>query len=684
MVHIPNLKNKLFLLALTLVLVGSSVAFAQKQIQGQVILEDGEGIKAKVYVNNSQFFDTDEEGRFSYICEEGVSKIRDVGVTKENHKFVKWEYDTNKNILITIKANQHKLHGRVFNEFREGYPYASVKITNLKDSVITDKQGAFVFEWEGAYKIGSKTRFTINGQEISAQKVNFFSNFSSVKILFIPAKKRNQTKSDELLDTSKEETDTLSKKLQAIIQEEEGIVPIENDLESGSEVDTITNLAKIDSGKYTPKENFDYIFNTLDYEKQILTETSVQIVSAMERITVRLADEHNLEVEEKQSLRMQLDLLEQAFLNNRLAFEGVQDKTRGVLEKMKQAYAEKDSLYSLSIEAKVNQEYSKNQINRLMMFGIFVFLGLATVSIIFYFLFLKREKEKNALKKALDEKEEQRSQIKFQAQEFEKLNVKMTETNSHLKNDLHYALAFQKAILPAQQLFSSIFNDYFILYRPKDVVSGDFYWFSHIPNTNKSIIAVADCIGQGVAGGFMSMVGVTLLNEALESKKITEPKEVLSWLNTTFRRTFPENKELGRLSIDMIICLIDRTDKGAIVTFSGANRPFYYINNQQGDIHRIKGDVKSIAGKQGEHREFTQTKLELESGDCIYLSTDGYFDQENDKNEKFGRQKFEALLEGNYILPMKGQQQLLEKRLDTFQNKTKQRDDIAIFGLKIP
>lgn len=659
------------------------ISLAQKQVQGQVVLGNGEGVKAKVYINNSQFFDTDYEGYFSYTFKKGISKIRDIGVTKLNHKFVEWRYNADSTIIITIKTKENQLRGRLLNEFNEGYPHASVKIVDLKDSVIADKQGAFVFKWKGTYKVNSKTRFVVNGQEVSSKKVKFFSDFSGVKILFIP-KVKNDKATDPLSASLEEEADTLAKNLQAIIEDEKGIIPDEDELVSGSEINLDTaKLTKMDS-VYTPKENFDYIFNKLDYEKQILTENSVQIVSAMERITIRLSDEQSLGIEEKQNLSTQLDLLEKAFLDNRLAFEGVQHKTRDVLEKMKKTYAEKDSLYSLSVEAKKDQEYSEKQLNRLMMLSIFVFLGLATISIIFYFLFLKREKEKNILRKALNEKEEQRSQINAQAQELEKLNLKITETNLYLENDLQYALAFQKAILPAQQEFGAIFNDYFILYRPKDVVSGDFYWFSHIPNTNKTLIAIADCIGHGVAGGFISMVGVTLLNEAIESKKISEPKEILSWLNMSFRRIFPDNKEIGRLSIDMIVCLVEREEEGAVVTFSGANRPLYYIDSQKGEIHRIKGDVKSIAGKQGVNRVFTQTEITLKSGDSIYLSTDGYTDQGNDKNEKLGRKDFEFLLKENHILPMKGQQQLLEKHLETFQNGTKQRDDIAIFGLKIP
>jgi ligand-binding sensor domain-containing protein/serine phosphatase RsbU (regulator of sigma subunit) len=265
-----------------------------------------------------------------------------------------------------------------------------------------------------------------------------------------------------------------------------------------------------------------------------------------------------------------------------------------------------------------------------------------------------------------------------------------------LKNDLitdsiRYALTIQQAILPTQDKFSQLFADHFILFRPKDIVSGDFYWYAHLPTKDgmneRHYVATVDCTGHGVPGAFMSMIGNSILNELAIEKGIVMPSQILEGLNEHIRTSLKQNrggKDVNSDGMDITLCMFEKRHDGKVLmTFSGAKTTVYYTTQNRGEVFQIKGDKKSIGGHQVEGRIFTDQEKLFTAGDVIYLTTDGYIDQNNPQREKLGSLRFINLLENNTHLSLSVQKEELERALDAHQQESEQRDDITVLGLRV-
>ncbi|MFO7828846.1 MAG: SpoIIE family protein phosphatase [Bacteroidales bacterium] len=269
----------------------------------------------------------------------------------------------------------------------------------------------------------------------------------------------------------------------------------------------------------------------------------------------------------------------------------------------------------------------------------------------------------------------QRNQIRLQR---DKLDLQ----NKNINSSIQYAQNIQRAILPAEEEIDRFF-DYFIIYRPKDIVSGDFYWYAEINST--IYIAVIDCTGHGVPGAFMSMIGNRLFNEIVLLNKISDPAKILTVLNVKIIEALRQKESDNNDGMD--VCLISFTNKAnkKKLTFSGAKRPLLIYKDKTSEFIEIKGDRHSIGGYKNnkESKEFTSHEIDLESNDIVYLSSDGLIDQNNEERKRFGSQKLKQIISDHISNPLSEQKQIIEKELDTFQGNAEQRDDITFIGLKI-
>ncbi|GAA4846552.1 hypothetical protein GCM10023331_34140 [Algivirga pacifica] len=272
--------------------------------------------------------------------------------------------------------------------------------------------------------------------------------------------------------------------------------------------------------------------------------------------------------------------------------------------------------------------------------------------------------------------------------------------NKHITDSMRYAQTIQRSILPAAgKIKRDLHLDTFILFKPKDIVSGDYYWYSKIdrdelnrknlanPFTDSlTFMAVIDCTGHGVPGGFMSMVGNTLLNEIINQKHIYAPAQILEKLNEGIIRALHQETKINDDGMDITLCVIEKTkDNKTKVYFSGAKRPLWYIPNKEEKIIEIKGTNKAIGGMWAhkKDRDFEEHTLELERGSTLYLVTDGYADQNNAEGKKFGKLKMIKTLEKIAPLNMMDQKDKLEEVLDKHQGNVSQRDDITVVGIKL-
>ncbi|OFX83940.1 MAG: hypothetical protein A2W99_03720 [Bacteroidetes bacterium GWF2_33_16] len=255
--------------------------------------------------------------------------------------------------------------------------------------------------------------------------------------------------------------------------------------------------------------------------------------------------------------------------------------------------------------------------------------------------------------------------------------------NKHITDSIRYAKRIQNAILPPSDYVKQTLPNSFIFYRPKDIVSGDFFWVTK--KNNLSFYATVDCTGHGVPGAFMSIVGFNQLNYAIDVRKARTANEILDSLNEgvveTLREKSPDSVSSVKDGMDITLCVIDY--KNMKLQFAGANNPLVLIRNNE--IIQYKADKFAIGGNFGnELPKFTNNEIDLQSGDVIYTFSDGYADQfGGNDGRKFMVKRFRELLLSIHKDPIEDQASLLENILDEWRGREEQVDDILVIGVKI-
>ncbi|MFW6225155.1 MAG: PP2C family protein-serine/threonine phosphatase, partial [Bacteroidota bacterium] len=256
------------------------------------------------------------------------------------------------------------------------------------------------------------------------------------------------------------------------------------------------------------------------------------------------------------------------------------------------------------------------------------------------------------------------------------------QKNKNITSSIEYGQRIQNAILPPKSGIKNVLPDSFVLFKPRDIVSGDFYWFND--DKEHTIVIVADCTGHGVPGAFMSMIGNTLLNEIIKEMKITEPDEILKHLDRHVKNALTQGKEENDTGdgMDISICKIDKKENK--LYFAGARNSMVVIYNDKLKI--IEANRFAIGGKSfvKRRKRFTTKELPVEKGTCCYLFSDGYSDQTggaNGKKIKSGR--FIQLLNDIHKEKMDQQYVILNDKLNKWMDGYTQRDDILVIGFRL-
>ncbi len=253
--------------------------------------------------------------------------------------------------------------------------------------------------------------------------------------------------------------------------------------------------------------------------------------------------------------------------------------------------------------------------------------------------------------------------------------------NKSITDSINYAKRIQTAILPPYKLLTSIFPSSFILYMPKDIVSGDFYWINKL--NEKIFVAAVDCTGHGVPGAFMSIIGFELFRKITSIEGLSRPSDILNRLNEDFHEIFKDvDNVVLRDGMDVALCSIDKNDK--ILEFAGALNPLYLIRDKK--ITEVKGDRFSIGLDEINFKDqtFKNHLIPLQDGDIIYLFSDGFADQFGGPDgKKYKYRRFKHLLLNLHQLSMEKQREILEKNVLDWRGEQEQVDDILIVGIKI-
>jgi len=291
------------------------------------------------------------------------------------------------------------------------------------------------------------------------------------------------------------------------------------------------------------------------------------------------------------------------------------------------------------------------------------------------------EQEKEKQKMLETQKEVLEVQVKERTSEIFNQKTIIEQKNKDITDSINYAKTIQEAILPPKELKHQLFPDSFILFKPKDIVSGDFYWFTE--KDNKKIIAACDCTGHGVPGALMSMIGNNVINHIVNEQGIITPNEILNHLHKEIHHTLNQEKQ-NETRDGMDIALIS-FNSDTEIEFAGAQRPLWIIkNNDNNTLVEIKGDKYAIGGAQTEEeRKFNNHQITVAKGDCIYIFSDGYADQFSSENKKLMTSQFKTLLISIQEKTMPEQEKFLDDFIENWKGNREQIDDILVIGIRV-
>lgn len=307
---------------------------------------------------------------------------------------------------------------------------------------------------------------------------------------------------------------------------------------------------------------------------------------------------------------------------------------------------------------------------------VFIMVGLA-LAVLTTLILLNRNAIRKKANKVL---QLQKEEIARQKSEVEQQKQIIEHKNKEIIDSINYASRIQKAILPKQDEFVSVFSSAFVLFKPKDIVSGDFYWFTK--KENYLFWVTADCTGHGVPGGFMSMLGISLLEEIINEKNITEPCDVLDMMRLKIIMALKQKGETGenKDGMDMVLCRLDLHKKHLI--YAAANNPLWLMRD--GKIIEYPCDKQPVGITAGNNLQFHQHEIGLEKGDRIFTFTDGYADQfGGPKGKKFKYKKLREVIEQSSDESLASQNSKLQSEFESWKGDLEQVDDVCVIGVEI-
>jgi serine phosphatase RsbU (regulator of sigma subunit) len=361
---------------------------------------------------------------------------------------------------------------------------------------------------------------------------------------------------------------------------------------------------------------------------------------------------------------------------NALAEMGAKYETEKKQLKIAKLQKQKE-LDDITIETSLD----KNQKLQIIIISfIFFFLIVVVFSITLFKMFRQKRKANLILAAKNFEIQQKNEEISFQHDFVNKQKEHIEIIHKKVTDSINYAKRIQEAVFPTRDAANNIFGEHFILFKPKDIVSGDFYWGTRI--NQWLIVTVADCTGHGVPGAFMSMLGISFLNEIVRKKEITKASTVLDNLRLSIIEALQQKGYYGEQQdgMDIVFCAINLNTLE--MQIAGANNPLIIVKYNK-EILEIEPDKQPISIYEN-MKPFTNHQIQFNKGDCIYLTSDGYQDQFGGKeNKKFKAKQLKDLFVNISEKTMNEQNEILDKTFEHWKDKHEQVDDVTILGLKL-
>jgi serine phosphatase RsbU (regulator of sigma subunit) len=376
----------------------------------------------------------------------------------------------------------------------------------------------------------------------------------------------------------------------------------------------------------------------------------------------------------------------QSFVGIRDSIYNIETSKELTKKQLNFEFAQKQQIQDLMQEKKDAEAQKRIQEQKYIRNGLFIGLGFVALILFMVFRSLKQKKESNAFLNEINVKlTEQKYQLLRQNEQIENQHKLIETKNKEITDSIFYAKNIQTSLIPNEQDFEKYFDESFILFKPKDIISGDFYWISD--NEGKIIFATADCTGHGVPGGFMSMLGISFLNEIINEYSLTEPALVMSKLRKKVITSLKQKGVSGEHQDGMDLTLMLINKKEMKMCYSAANHSFYIVRkNSQGtfELMQYKGDKQPVGIYGDKLKPFSQSVVELLKNDLIYTFSDGYADQFGGPlGKKFKYKQLQEKLLKLAHLPLTEQKEKLEKVFNEWQGNIEQIDDVTVIGIKI-
>jgi serine phosphatase RsbU (regulator of sigma subunit) len=480
--------------------------------------------------------------------------------------------------------------------------------------------------------------------------------------------------------------------------------------EIGTKTSTETNanvqpaIHKVDTikkGDYASR--FNRVSDELNNEKDLFEQSSERVRNEVDKITEELEKDTKLNEAQKQVLQSYLGSLEALLNDNAKVFEHSQMQTKNRLELMRNFVSAKNKIDDeLLKEMEKEKQVMESDLKKNIWMISAVAAVFAIITVIAFSLarYLNNQKKKveeanknlaiatAQLSEKVDEINQKNEEMSVQSESLQKINQELHKKDANITASLNYAQRLQKATFPRVEFIQQSIPESFVFIKPKDIVSGDFYWFTEkidATTGNKQIfIASADCTGHGVPGAFMSMVGDALLEKIINTQGISSPEKVLTELHHGIRYMLNQEESENRDGMDMGLCLIDKARQ--TIEYAGAKNGLFYIQDDQ--LYTAKGTMMSLGGLQfrdlGEEKSFTKHIIDISKPTTCYLFSDGFPDQFGaETGKKYSKQRFSDLLLSIYKEDVDTQKEMLANELDNWKKGTKQTDDVLVVGFRV-
>ncbi|PWJ44675.1 serine phosphatase RsbU (regulator of sigma subunit) [Sediminitomix flava] len=668
------------------------------QISAEVFVK-GEPSKAMTIYVDGRPFDVDNEGKFDFYLGKGISIPRTVEVRDEFLELETWYIHDN---VITIKLQERRdfrLSGTILVDGKVPYVYNSIELkgpdgslhqikTNtfgVFDTIIDANDDQQVPQWE----IGVPGREI---QSLSVRQDQLHSEFkisvSEIEQLFpfnltvvdsagYPIQDVFTLFDGEYYRTPQDGTIKVEKELKGNFYASRNLIVLHDYDIKKVFYEELLNRVVVVAKAHEKEVIIDrlVVYDTISVEKpqevaeapemsqqaldsMLLVQNEAAVEAKIFELWTQMKKDSMPDMSAIQEYKSELSRIKGEMAQDQVTFESMNSSLKKVIDDMEGELVSKED----EVEA-IRREGYNYLIASLIMLTAFV-----TMSV----LWRRVRKQKSSLATINDELDEAYGEVQNQKKQ--------------ITDSLKYAQTLQSSILPMGENMKESFKDSFVYYKPRDFVSGDFYWHARVKLNlvEYTFIAVVDCTGHGVPGAFMSMMGYAYLQEILDKKISYEPDVILKNLDLKVREGLRQKESKNTDGMDMILLRLSKLDDDHYeVKYAGAKTDFYVYDPIFESLLKYKSDRKGVGGHEQQEKEFSSNTFEITTENRIFLLTDGILDQNGKSGRKYGRRRMEAFLTKHAKKSMKEIHFLLNREVDRYMEGEEQRDDMTMIGFKM-